>query len=260
MKTPTEVIESTYTIATNKCNCSLWRTLLLSILAGIYIAMGGALAVLVGFGMPGLSEANPSITKLLMGLAFPIGLALITLLGADLFTGNCATLIPSLMRHRITIPQVLKNWGLVWCGNFIGALFFAYCIIYISGIFQSEPWYSALHNLALAKTSQSFLVIFVKGIGANWFVCLAVWAALTAKSVGSKLAALWFPVATFVMLGFEHSIANMFFIPVAMFYSADVSIYSLFIDNLLPATLGNIVGGALFVGCAYSVINAPSKC
>ena len=108
--------------------------------------------------------------------------------------------------------------------------------------------------MAITKVSQPFWIILIKGIGANWLVCLAVWAGLAAKSAASKLMALWFPITTFIVLGFEHSIANMFFIPLAMFQGTDISVGQLFVDNLIPATLGNIIGGFVFVGCSYGYI------
>ena len=144
MKTPNEIIEATHLITSNKKNLPLGKLILLSILAGIYIAMGGAFAVTMGFGVPEISAQNPAIVKILMGLTFPIGLALITLLGAELFTGNCAVLVPSLIRKEIGVGDLLKNWTIVWLGNFAGALFFGYCLIYLTGVLNISPWREAL--------------------------------------------------------------------------------------------------------------------
>ncbi len=256
MKTQPEIVEQTYVNAQYKCNSKLSKQLLNSFLAGAYLSMGCALAVVVGFGFPELSAANPGLSKLLFGLAFPIGLAMIMLLGAELFTGNTATLIPALIDRRVTWAQVLRNWLVVWCGNFIGALFFAYVLVYLTGIIGKEPWLSGLNNYAEAKVSYPFIKTMLKGVAANWFVCLAVWMSLGTGNIRGKVVAIWIPISAFVILGYEHSIANMFFLPMAMFNGAEISTADLFIKNLIPVTIGNIIGGALFVGTLFTYLHA----
>jgi len=252
--TPSEIVKSTEAVAVTKVNLSTVKTLALSFLAGVYISMGGTFSLLVGFGFPGLSEFNPALTKLLSGAMFPIGLMFVVFAGAELFTGNNAMLMPALLKKQINIKNVLRNWSLVYIGNFLGALFFTYIFVYYIGLTDAEPWHGAIIKLSEAKVSMSWLTTFIKGIGANWFVCLAIWFAMSSKSSSGKIFGLWFPVACFVVLGYEHCIANMFFIPLGMFNGADISIGSLFINNLIPATLGNVVGGALFVGGLYGLI------
>ncbi|MDE6135059.1 MAG: formate/nitrite transporter family protein, partial [Muribaculaceae bacterium] len=187
-----------------------------SMLAGAYIALGGALSIMIGFGFPEISASNPGLQKLLSGLVFPIGLMLVVILGADLFTGNNALLMPPLIRKNITPGRVIANWSIVWIGNFIGALALSYFLIYLPGVLAAEPYSSAVAGIAQTKTSLGFWTVFLKGIGANWCVCLAVWLALSGKRLGEKLLACEIPVMAFVALGFEHCIANMFFIPLAM--------------------------------------------
>ena len=143
---------------------------------------------------------------------------------------------------------MLANWLIVWCFNFVGALAVAYFLIYIPGTLAAGTYTEAIAKIAVAKTSMGFWPVLLKGIGANWCVCLAVWLALSGRRLGEKLLACEIPVFAFVALGFEHCVANMFFIPLAMMQGAPVGIYDLFVANLLPATIGNIVGGALFVG------------
>jgi len=133
------------------------------------------------------------------------------------------------------------------------SIFVAYFIAYATDIVALEPWNTIVNNIAIAKTDNSFFVNFLRGIGANWLVCLALWMGISAQHTTGKIVGLWWPIMAFVTLGLEHSIANMFFIPLAMFNGADVSFFSFLIDNLLPVTLGNIVGGAFFVGTLYWV-------
>lgn len=224
----------------------------LSILAGAYIALGGALSLIAGFGFPEATASNPSLQRVISGAVFPIGLMLVTVLGAELFTGNNALLMPPLLEKRTGFGGVILNWILVWLGNFVGSLFVAYFLVYLCGLTAPEPYHGAIVRMAEFKAScMNPGVVFLKGIGANWCVCLAIWLALSARTLGAKLMACQLPVMAFVILGYEHCVANMFFIPLGMMEGADVSILQMFTGNLLPATVGNIVGGAVFVGCAH---------
>ena len=229
-------------------------TLVAAMLAGIYIAMGGLLSLLIGYGFPEWTAHNSGLQRLLSGCMFPLGLILVVLAGAELFTGNNAVLIPGLMNRKYGWAPVLKNWALVYIGNFIGAIFFVYVMIWGAGIVDADPWKSSIVLIAQAKVSMPWWMVFIKGIGANWLVCLAVWLGFSAHSTAGKMMGLWFPVMCFVAIGYEHSIANMFFIPLGMLQGAAVGWADFLIDNLIPATLGNIVGGALFVGCLYTYL------
>ncbi len=261
-KTPSEVIENALSAGTKKLSlrsCGFNRFVLLTVLAGIYIAFGGILSLTLGYGFPEITAANPGLQKLLSGAAFPIGLILVVVLGAELFTGNNALLIPPLMTKQCSVKDVLLNWALVWIGNFLGALLFVYFLVYLTGLTAPEPYHSAIINIATAKVSMPWGVVFLKGIGANWCVCLAIWLAMSAKSSGAKMFGCWFPVMAFVALGYEHSIANMFFIPCGILEGADISTWDMAWKNLLPATLGNIVGGAVFVGCVHTYLYLNKK-
>lgn len=234
---------------------TLPKLIMAGILAGAYIALGGVLSIIIGFGFPEVTAANPGMQRLLSGLVFPVGLMLVVVLGADLFTGNNALLMPPLLERRIGLGKVLMNWTVIWLTNFAGCLLVAYFLVYLTGLTASGPYAVAVNGIAVSKVLQSFGVVFLKGIGANWCVCLAVWLALSGKSLGEKLLACEIPVMAFVALGFEHAIANMFFIPLGMMQGAEISVGQLFWSNLLPATLGNIVGGALFVGIVHYYLN-----
>lgn len=261
VRTPTETLQAAINAGCSKAattdRSGFSRLITGSILAGAYIALGGALSLAIGSGFPEIAASNPGIQKFLSGLVFPVGLMLVVILGADLFTGNNALLMPPLFERRLSIGKIAANWTAVWCFNFVGALAVAYFLIYFPGTLSSGPYPEAIAKLATAKTSMSFQAVLLKGIGANWCVCLAVWLALSGRRLGEKLMACEVPVFAFVALGFEHCVANMFFIPLAMMQGAPISMYDLFICNLLPATIGNILGGALFVGAVQWYLCRP---
>lgn len=253
IKSPSEIIDAAVETGCRKSalNSKLGKIIALSAMAGAFIALGGALSVMTGFGFPGITAENPSMQKLLSGLAFPIGLVLTVVLGAELFTGNNAMLIPSLSRGRIKAGDVALNWLLVWAGNFIGALLFGFLLIKLTGTLDPAPYSTGLTGMATAKASLPWDVVLMRGIGANWCVCLAVWLAMSADTLSGKVLGCWIPVAAFVILGYEHCVANMFFIPTAMMIGADIPFADL-ASNLIFATIGNIIGGALFVGTLHT--------
>ncbi|MCM1137750.1 MAG: formate/nitrite transporter family protein [Duncaniella sp.] len=258
IRTPREITEAAATAGAGKARLTANdtpRLLVSAILAGAYIALGGILSMIVGFGFPGITEANPSLQKLLSGCMFPIGLILVVVLGAELFTGNNALLIPSYARKEHSTSIILKNWTLVYFGNFAGAILFTYFLVYLCGLTAAEPYHSAAIKVACGKVAMPWIVVLIKGIGANWCVCLAVWLALSGKTFFEKALGCWIPVMAFVALGYEHSIANMFFIPLGMMEGADISVGTAIIANLIPATIGNIIGGALFVGAVNAYIH-----
>ncbi|MDE7125953.1 MAG: formate/nitrite transporter family protein, partial [Muribaculaceae bacterium] len=189
----------------------------------------------------------------------PIGLVLVVVLGAELFTGNNALLIPAMRRGHFGIMPVIRNWILIWTGNFIGALAVAYFLVYLAGLTTPEPFHSAIIKTAESKSSLPWLTVFIRGIGANWCVCLAVWLALAGHTLTEKVIGCWIPVAAFVMLGYEHCVANMFFIPCGILEGACVDIPTMLWNNLLPATLGNIAGGALFVGTLHGYLRIKAE-
>ncbi|MDE7408324.1 MAG: formate/nitrite transporter family protein [Muribaculaceae bacterium] len=258
VKTPGEILDTALEIGDRKIALTrdrIGQLTVLSVLAGAYIAFGGILSVIVGYGFPEISAGNPGLQKLLSGSMFPIGLILVVMLGAELFTGNNALLVPSFMQRHYSLMDMLKNWTIVYLGNFIGALAFTYVMVYAVGLTSCEPYSQAVRNIAVAKVSMPWCTVFLKAIGANWCVCLAVWLALSGHTLIEKMAGCWLPVMAFVALGYEHSIANMFFIPIGMLEGADVGIAEAVTANLIPATLGNIVGGAVLVGCVHVIVH-----
>lgn len=254
IKTPAEILTASKRNACIKIETTVrnpCRLFVASVAAGVFIAIGGILSLTVGFGFPEVSSLNPAMSKLLAGMTFPIGLILVVVLGGELFTGNNALLIPAYMDKHYKFRSVLANWSLVYIGNFVGALFFTYLFVFIPGLTGNDPWHSAIIGIGLAKTSMDWGTVFLKGIGANWFVCLGVWLALAGHNLLEKAFGCWLPVMAFVVLGYEHCIANMFYLPLAMMEGAELTIADCICRNLLPATIGNIVGGAVFVGCLH---------
>ena len=227
INTPKEVLALAGSSAADKLQNTAGKTLILAFLAGAYIAIGGLFSLMAGFGFPGAAEA-PGFQRLLSGAVFPLGLILVVFTGAELFTGNNAVLMPGALGRRYGWGKVARNWTLVWLGNFAGALFFTYFLVVLPGVLSSEMWREAACNIAQAKVSLPWSTVFLRGVGANWLVCLAVWLGMSANDVPGRMIGLFFPIMCFVVIGYEHCIANMFFIPLGMLLGAPVSAAELF--------------------------------
>ena len=248
-KKPDEIIESTCGISRSKVEGTTLHLLVLGFLAGAYIAFGGAVAIATGKGISAPGFAG--LSKLIFGGTFPVGLMLVVIAGSELFTGNCALVPTGCLRGVSGWGGLLRNWVLVYIGNFIGSVFLAY-LCWQANLFGKEPWLLGVQAIANGKVSMSFMQLFWRGVGCNWLVCLAVWLAVSADDISGKVWGIWFPIMAFVAIGFEHSVANMFFIPLGIFYGATTANWGNFFSvNLIPVTLGNIVGGAFFVGGIY---------
>ncbi|MBT5458763.1 MAG: formate/nitrite transporter family protein, partial [Rhodospirillaceae bacterium] len=196
-------------------------------------------------------------TRLLGGLAFSLGLILVVVAGAELFTGN-NLIVMAWADGRIGLSALLRNWGIVYGGNFLGAAASA-IFIHWSGTLAMQNGAVAETALAIADAKISLTIeeAFARGILCNALVCLAIWLSYAARRVSGKILAIIFPITAFVALGFEHSVANMYFIPVAIMQSAGVTVVDL-LYNLVPVTLGNIVGGAGFIGLVYWIVYCRS--
>jgi formate/nitrite transporter len=232
-----------------KAQMPLVAMISLGILAGIYIAFGGMFYTLIvtdsglGFGPE----------RLLGGVAFSLGLILVVIGGAELFTGN-TMLTMAWAQKTVSTLALLRNWGIIYVANFIGALMMA-LLVSASGALDMNEGMVAEKTIAIseAKAQLTFTEAFFRGLLCNTLVCLAVWLCFAARSVSSKIMAILFPISAFVALGFEHSVANMYLIPVGMIQGAAVSIPD-FLHNLIPVTLGNIVGGGVFVALFYWLV------
>ena len=237
--------------AIDKSKRPFFELALMSILGGAFIAIGGLLTVMVAGGMPAVAEANPGIIKFVAGALFPVGLIMVSITGADLFTSNCASYTFPMLNKEFTILKVTAVLFFSYIFNFIGAQFIAYLLSANVGLYDVDPWRSYLINYSELKLSQDFMTVFWKGIGANWLVCLGMYMGHAAKDITGKSIGIWIPVMLFVTLGYEHSIANMFFIPASIYAGTDITWSSFLLNNLIPATVGNIIGGMLLVGTVY---------
>lgn len=262
-----------------RCNQSVKACIILGFFAGAYIAFGGVLALRAAGAMP--LEFWGSFQKFVFGGVFPVGLMLVVIGGADLFTGNCMTVTGALLDKRITVLQLLRSWIYSWFFNLVGSLFVAFCLGYLTGLFFESviaktatgadalryPWAEFTVKLANAKCALPWMDAFWRAIGCNWLVCLAVFMAFSTDEAIGKIFGIWFPIMAFVAIGFEHSVANMAFIPLGLFNGTDprylasvealgaakltASWMSMFVNNLIPVTIGNIVGGGIFVAGLY---------
>lgn len=249
--TPAEIAEKMLDVSEKKASNSFFKQFLLGIMAGMFIAFGGA-ASTVMWGTNG----DLGVAKYLGAAVFPVGIILVVMAGSELFTGNNLMTL-GLMKGRIKLSGLLQNWSAVYLGNFVGSIVIAWLV------FKGELWGTPASlnvigqkavAIAQAKAGLSFSVAFFRAILCNIFVVLAVWMATGASTVQGKVLTLWFPISAFVIGGFEHVIANMFFIPVGMFYGANVTWTQMITSNFLPVTLGNIVGGAIIVPGMYYMI------
>ncbi len=227
------------------------KYIVIAILGGVFIALGGLLSVMVAGGMPGVGTDNPGIIKFIAGALFPVGLMMVSITGADLFTSDCAAFTLPVLEKKLRLTSFLKLLFLSYIFNFVGTQIIAYLLSSYLGYFSKEPWQTYLFNYTESKVYQDWMIVFVKGIGANWLVCLGMFMGYAGKDIIGKCIGIWIPVMIFVTLGYEHSIANMFFIPAAIYSGADITWGDFILKNLIPATLGNFVGGAVFVGCVY---------
>lgn len=249
--TPAEAAEAFRITAVKKSKLPFLHFTIMAILGGTFIALGGLLTVMVAGGMPEVGSANPGLVKFMAGALFPVGLIMVSVTGADLFTSDCASFTFPLLKRDLAVAVVAKILILSYLFNFIGAQFIAFVLSANVGLFDNDPWQSYLHHYSEAKVNQDFMRVLVKGIGANWLVCLGMFMGYTAKDIIGKSIAIWIPVMIFVVLGYEHSVANMFFIPAAIYSGADITWTDFLSKNLLPATIGNIIGGMLLVGTVY---------
>lgn len=262
---PTEIARRVEKIGAAKAGQDPWVTMALAMLAGAFIAFGAQFYTVVIHDSP----FGVGLTQLFGGLVFTLGLILVVVAGAELFTGN-TLIVMAFVQGKITWRQLLRNWSLVYAGNFLGALIVV-LLIYASRQYTMNDGMVGARALLIAdaKVHLPFLAAFSRGILCNTLVTLAVWLAISGRHVVDKIVAMLFPITAFVASGFEHSVANMYFIPMGLLLKGNPSLVALagrvggdpidlaglsvagLLQNLVPVTLGNIVGGGVFVGLAY---------
>lgn len=246
MYTPAEIAEKVVEAGEKKTRLSVWNMLLLGIFAGAFIALAGVAATF----------ANVYAGKLAGACVFPCGLAMVVVAGSELFTGN-NLIILSVLEKRSTVAGMLKNWIVVYFGNLIGSILVVLLAVY-GGVFSNGDVAGALVGTAAGKAGLSLGDAVCKGMLCNFLVCIAVWMSFGPKTVSGKIIAVFFPIMAFVIAGFEHSVANMFYLPAGLLIASRYGIEAAgltwgnaLVHNLLPVTLGNIFGGCLLVGCGY---------
>ncbi len=257
-KKPPEIAEAASDTGAQKAQQRWDRVLVSSFLAGAYIAFGGLVAISVSSGMD--SGTWGTLPTLFTGATFSLGLVLVLIAGSDLATGNMMLVPLSTMRGKLGLGDVGVNLTLVLLGNLIGSLFVAYFLAVQTGVISSGApdgstgllMYERLADIAQGKAlDNSAWETFLRGVGCNWLVCLAVWMAMAADSVSGKILALFFPIMGFVAMGFDHVVANMFFLPAAIFAGVPDVGWSDAGVNWLLAGAGNLVGAVVFVATSY---------
>ena len=263
---PAEMAKRAEYIGERKAEAPALQTFALALLAGTFIAFGAVFATTVATGASGVLTYG--VTKLLVGLVFCLGLVLVVVGGAELFTGN-NLIVMAWASGKVSTKGLLRNWGIVYVGNFVGSL------VTVGLVFASKQYLSASGgigatalSIANGKVALGFWQAIALGILCNILVCLAVWMTFSARSTVDKIATIIFPITAFVAAGFEHSVANMYFVPIglaiksfdpAFAASTGLDLSGLtwgafLLNNLLPVTIGNIIGGSVFVAAIYWMI------
>ena len=251
---PAEILQIWIGNGTKKANLPIAKMFLLGAAAGIYIGVGchGFLIATAGAE----TAFEQMMAKFIGAALFPTGLMMVILCGAELFTGNCLLTL-ALADRKITMKQMLTNWIVVYLGNFAGALFLS-ALLAGSGLYSGALAEKAI-AVAGAKAGMSFGQGLIRGVLCNILVVLACWMQAGAKDLGGKILAIWFPITMFVFAGLEHSVANMTYIPLGMMLGAPVRFGQMLTGNLIPVTIGNIIGGALIVPAAYYYTYRPQS-
>jgi formate/nitrite transporter len=259
-----EIIQSVIAIGVGKSQQRFKSHFILAILAGIYIAFGAALSIRV---TGNLNPEMGNLIKLIFGLLFPVGLLMVLMAGASLFTGDVMYMTGSYSDGGVGGSAFWRYLTISYLGNFLGSIFLAFLVFQSKVLLDKAadgtlPLAATAINLANAKCALPFVTAFVRGILCNWLVCLAIFMSLSSDDGVSKAILMWPPITAFVALGMEHSVANMFFIPLGIFLgsspeallsglSLSATWGTFLVKNLIPVTLGNMVGGALFVALPY---------
>jgi formate/nitrite transporter len=259
---PAEIAQRAEEVGVKKAALDTASLLALAVLAGAFIALGAMLATVASAGAAGILPFG--VTRLLAGLVFCLGLILVVLAGAELFTGN-NLIVMAWASRKISTAALLRNWGIVYLGNFVGALATALLLFLTRQYtFGGGAVGQTALSIANAKVNLDFVQAVALGIMCNALVCVAVWLTFGARTASDKILAILFPITAFVAAGFEHSIANMYFIPLGWFIkqfdpafaaNTGLDLTNLtpagFLENLIPVTIGNIIGGVVMVAGVY---------
>lgn len=275
---PAEMATRAEYIGVRKSEMPFLKMFMLAVLAGAFIALGaifattvsaGSMSVMAADGTAAFSTGLPyGVTRLLTGLVFSLGLILVVVGGAELFTGN-NLIVMAWASGKVSLAAMLRNWAVVYFGNFVGSFATAILMFYTKQYtFGKDAVGIAALNIGVSKSSLEFVQALALGILCNALVCMAVWLTFSARSTMDKIAAIIFPITAFVASGFEHSIANMYFVPYALLVKMGDAEFmgrvaekvanldkltwgNFFLNNLIPVTIGNVIGGAVLVAAVY---------
>lgn len=252
MRLPSEIVKMYSMLGATKADQPILKTFILAIFAGGFIALGALGSQVVSCAVEPLAFG-----RALSGLIFPVGLVMVIIAGGELFTGNCLLVLPTL-DHQISWRDFIKNLAIVYAGNLVGSLFIAALVNFGHVLsFQDGVLARSVIATASAKATIPFVDGLLKGIGCNILVCIAVWAGFAAEELSGRIIALYLPIFLFVVCGFEHCVANMYFIPAGLLaeyvYGMDSESLNILgmVKNLIPVTLGNLIGGSVCVGMGY---------
>ena len=247
---PAEIAHLVENIGVRKAAQPLLTLSVLGVLAGAFIAFGAMFFTLSVTG----STLGFGPTRLIGGMAFSLGLILVVIAGAELFTGN-NLIVMAWADRKVTTGQLLRNWVIVYVTNFVGAVATAVMVAWSGTLGLSDDAVAETAvAIATGKVSMTWFEAFIRAILCNALVCLAVWLSMSARRVAGKILAIIFPITAFVALGFEHSVANMYFLPLGWLLGAEGVTFGAIIANLVPVTLGNIIGGSVFVALVYWLV------
>ena len=264
---PAMIAEKTVSTGIQKANYSTFKTFLLAFMAGIFVAFGSLIATTATSGAKDILPYG--LIRLITGLTFSFALMMVLIAGSELFTGNIL-LVMAILEKKLTWMKMIRNWGVVYLGNLVGSIFMA-AMVFGGGQYLQGHGIVGLNvlNIAETKTSLGWMQALILGVLCNLLVCLGVWMASSGKTTTDKILAVIPPITVFAAAGFEHSVANMYFIPMgllvkhfgtpAFFVSigqvpsdfSHLTIFNFLFNNLLPVTIGNIIGGGVFIGVFY---------
>lgn len=245
--TPPEIAKTWINLGVKKTNIETTKVLLLGILAGIFIGFGAHADIVVIQTLG--KNIDIGFAKFLGAAVFPVGIMLVVMAGAELFTGNNLISL-AVMDKTTTTSKMIKNWIIVYIGNFLGSILLVLLLVK-SGLYSSEAVSMKAIAIAESKCSLTVSQAIIRGVLCNILVVLACWMQAGSKNIIGKIFALWFPVMLFVLSGFEHSIANMFFIPLGKFLGSNITWSQIWFNNLIPVTIGNVIGGSVIIPVFY---------
>jgi len=254
MDSPEKILETTVHHGVHKVHRTRLEKAILGFIGGAMISLGYLLYIRV---VASVAHEWGSFASFIGACVFPIGLIVILCAGGELITGNMMAVSAAFFAKKVLLIDLVKNWLWITAMNLLGALFVAFVFGHVVGLTASGIFRAEVIAIAQVKVNATAVQMFLSGIGCNWFVGLALWLCYGAKDLSGKILGIWFPVMTFVAIGFQHSVANAFVIPAAIFEGA--LSWRDFLQNFIPVYLGNIIGGALFVSGFYYLVYERRK-